>query len=740
MAFNLRSLRAIARKKESQSTTVTRRRLRLECLEIRRLLDTAQFTWISDDNDIWGRNGNWHGEFTPGNQDTAIFTALGDQDTIKLYDTTTVGAILADSGSEKTIDLNGYTLETKQSAGLKVSDMKEGAGLSPGAKLEITNSGGTTKTVTTSQVWVGYDGDVQSIDPHDAELTVSSDKVKIVSSGDLRVGGKNQGTLTLEYGDTEVDDIWLGGGVKDDPKEDVIMADVTVANNATLTADGSILIGTRNGPAAYSTDSKLVSKMKIDTGATVTVPSTKDVWVGDYHRGELTISGGAELKGPPQDVGPDITVGKPVGSPPTPLGKGTLTVEGDGSKLYAKSIDIGADVVRGAVTIDDEAYVEVAVNLQIGQTGTSNADPINRNTLDVTNDAELKVKGNLIVGRFADLVVDDAKMTIDGYTTIVGDLPGYHSRRGYMLLKLGAKVTVPQGIANYGVLQTETTAGLTTLPNGKLDNRGKLIPGSSPGEFKLDGDFSQEDPGVLEIELGGHTIVTEHDVLSVADYDDGYGGDATLGGTLELTLIDGFEPEMDDEFTVLRAAASYGGVYDDFDRIDATDAPLDEGGWAVEKESYDEDSDGWLEVILKVVPANITITSFRADGEDMLVDYTISGGSVAGFDIGIYTSSDGAQLDDELMTQRVDDPDDLSQGDHTVRVVADLDDIDEDYYLGAMVDAAFEVQETDESDGDNIGFFVGGAFFDGNHGVSVHFENCSFARLRNRVVFRHDDS
>jgi hypothetical protein len=85
--------------------------------------------------------------------------------------------------------------------------------------------------------------------------------------------------------------------------------------------------------------------------------------------------------------------------------------------------------------------------------------------------------------------------------------------------------------------------------SANLTNSGTVSPGSSPGTITVNGDYTQEASGTLDIELGGTTPDTEHDQLVVT-------GAATLGGTLNVTLINGFVPELGDTFTIM----TYGSV------------------------------------------------------------------------------------------------------------------------------------------------------------------------------------
>jgi hypothetical protein len=81
--------------------------------------------------------------------------------------------------------------------------------------------------------------------------------------------------------------------------------------------------------------------------------------------------------------------------------------------------------------------------------------------------------------------------------------------------------------------------------NGDLVNQaGKLAPGHSAGLTTISGDYTQQMNGVLEIEVGGLTASSQFDMLVVS-------GSAVLGGTLRISLINGFVPQAGYSFDFL---------------------------------------------------------------------------------------------------------------------------------------------------------------------------------------------
>ncbi len=88
---------------------------------------------------------------------------------------------------------------------------------------------------------------------------------------------------------------------------------------------------------------------------------------------------------------------------------------------------------------------------------------------------------------------------------------------------------------------------------GDVQNSGGTVaPGNSPGTLTVDGNYNQGSSGTLAIEIGGTQAGVDHDVLNVL-------GDASLAGTLSVSLIDGFTPSGGNTFKVLTAS---GGLTD----------------------------------------------------------------------------------------------------------------------------------------------------------------------------------
>jgi len=101
--------------------------------------------------------------------------------------------------------------------------------------------------------------------------------------------------------------------------------------------------------------------------------------------------------------------------------------------------------------------------------------------------------------------------------------------------------------------QGGTCSGSGTV-GGNLNNSGGTVaPGNSPGILTIDGNYTQSNSGTLALEISGLIPGEEHDKLVV-------NGTATLDGTLDVTLINGFTLAGDMLFDVL----DFNSVVNDF--------------------------------------------------------------------------------------------------------------------------------------------------------------------------------
>ncbi len=108
-----------------------------------------------------------------------------------------------------------------------------------------------------------------------------------------------------------------------------------------------------------------------------------------------------------------------------------------------------------------------------------------------------------------------------------------------------------------------TGTGSLEVQGGTLSGAGKLsgdltvltgattAPGTSAGMLKVGGNYTQNAGATLAVEIGGTLPEENFDVLAIT-------GTASLGGTLDVALIDSYTPAINEQFTIL-SASSIGG-------------------------------------------------------------------------------------------------------------------------------------------------------------------------------------
>ena len=199
---------------------------------------------------------------------------------------------------------------------------------------------------------------------------------------------------------------------------------------------------------------------------------------------------------------------------------------------------ISANVSAETITISPKTFDnQGAINLANGGTVTMTV-----NGADYTSSGTINVLGG------GDLTINFSGTT-PTFTNESGGVINIDDPAGSQLIlngdaadtfinAAGAEINGSAGIINNGVTFT---------------NAGTLNPGLSPGVMTIEGDLYQGDSAVLNIELAGTTPGSGHDQLVVT-------GEIQWNGTINVTLIDGFEPQAGDSFAIVNAASTTGDL------------------------------------------------------------------------------------------------------------------------------------------------------------------------------------
>jgi T5SS/PEP-CTERM-associated repeat protein len=242
-----------------------------------------------------------------------------------------------------------------------------------------------------------------------------------------------------------------------------------------------------------------------------------------------------------------------------PDSTGSVHVSGTGSLFRAAGVLVGHAGV-GSLEVTNGGWVDAAeVSLAPLTDATGSATVSGTNSrLSVLTSPGLLIVGSGDTGSLtvtAGGVAEAAEVFIGDGSTAHGDVSvqgaasqligqeeinvGYFGT-GTLTLTGGGKAISP--IIN--VNSQSLVKGIGTL-QGDVTNLGRVAPGLSAGTLNVNGDYTQVgEPSTLAIELAS---VASHDRLVVS-------GVATLGGILQVSLINGFEPSVGQSFTVLTAA------------------------------------------------------------------------------------------------------------------------------------------------------------------------------------------
>ena len=154
------------------------------------------------------------------------------------------------------------------------------------------------------------------------------------------------------------------------------------------------------------------------------------------------------------------------------------------------------------------------------------------------------------LSRFQDVQIDNTA----GGVTLTSNVAvtGAFTNNGGLEILSGNTLTVTSSgtfdNAAAGTLQGEGTLDVSAAT---FTNAGNVNPGASPGILSITGDYVQTSTGALNIEIGGLVAGTDFDQLAIS-------GSATLAGTLNVSLINPFNPSQGNSFQIVNYASNSG--------------------------------------------------------------------------------------------------------------------------------------------------------------------------------------
>jgi hypothetical protein len=152
-------------------------------------------------------------------------------------------------------------------------------------------------------------------------------------------------------------------------------------------------------------------------------------------------------------------------------------------------------------------------------------------------------------------IVSSERLAVSGGTLNLGVAAGDVSSIPEVKLAggtLGGNGTL--NVATTELLAGGVLTGSRTVVGNVNNSAGTVVPGSSPGILTIDGNYTQGALGTLAIEIAGPTPGTQHDQLVVT-------GNATLGGTLRVSLPGGYVPAQGATHSVVEAGGTISGTF-----------------------------------------------------------------------------------------------------------------------------------------------------------------------------------
>lgn len=497
------------------------------------------------------------------------------------------GTFNASAGA--TVALGGASNTTLSGAGTFSASAATLNGVNNNVAINIIDSASTiTGTSTNTGAWISSAGKQVSL--NNASLTGGT----LGGTGTFMASGSNvlNGGVTLSSGTT----LALGGAN---------FSNTTISGGGLVTGTGNFsgatnLSGITNQGTINVTGGTLTLSSVTNSGATYNLSAGVTVNASglSLNGGALTGAGTFNLSGSDSLNGTSnsalVNILGTTALNGTALNSGTFAV-GSGATLTLNGFVVGGNVTTAAtgsiLTTGVSALLGVsnpgAANYSVGGylsvTG-SDWDLGGGNTTAVQNGGSLVISGNgnnaggtLTVNtggvfQAANYTQSSGSTKIDG-TFQIGSLatPGLIDVMGGTFVYSGAAdilgniqsasgLTIDGNSSIFGNVQlgegsrllgNHTISGnFAGTRAATVTNAGVISPGHSPGVDTVNGNYTQTSTGDLEIQLGGISA-NQYDRLIV-------NGIATLGGTLNVTLIDGFTPQLGEVFRIITDQGTLG--------------------------------------------------------------------------------------------------------------------------------------------------------------------------------------
>ncbi len=407
-------------------------------------------------------------------------------------------------------------------------------------------------------------------------------------------------------------------------------------------------------------------------------------------------------------------------------GGDTLTIA-PGITLRGNSGFIGS-ATGGALVNEGTIEVQAGGTLTVQGVANFSAGTLTGGTWEAVANSTIRFLGADVVTNAATVLLDGAGSHIysDGGTTDALAGLATNAATGSLTIQNGANLTTGafgnQGGVTIGAGSTFTAGGNyvtdgSTVVDGSLvatntvtiddsgslggsgtvtadvSNSGRVSPGNSPGILTVNGTYRQTATGALNLEIGGATAGSQYEQLNVS-------AAATLGGTLNVSLVNGFAPGGGQTFNVLTSSAVSGSFATlNFPQFGGAPA------FVVQLTATNLDLVGTTSAAdLAVAPATVAATPAPAiPGQPITVTCTVKNlGTVAAtgnWTDSVYLSADMVLSADDLLLGRVAHTGDVAGlSSYTETLTAALPGvIDGTYHIIVVADSGLQVPDVNRA-------------------------------------------
>ncbi len=466
--------------------------------------------------------------------------------------TLTAGSIYSVDPSQATLltgDLTNKGTVNVGGAATLYADSNAGTiNLTGGGTINLTASNDQIRGYYGNETLVNKDntiqgqGSISTLASFQNQGTVNAN----VSGGTLEINAPttNTGTLqatgggTLSIFATTVNN--AGYTISSDASSHIAIYDSTI-NGGTLDSGGSVI---------HATSNVFLNGVTLTTGSIYSVdPNSATLLTGDLtNRGTVNVGGAAALYA--DNNGGTINL----------TGGGTINLTASNDQIrgfYGNETLVNKDnTIQGQGSISTLASFQnqgtVLANVSGGTLSISNTLTTNSGTFQVNEGSTLQVNGSFTTTGTVNIgAVSDVSPSLfqvlgsNDYVQTSGTTSLW-SAQSTLAVATNQAVNIEGGLLQ----------GIGTV-QGNLINSGTVHPGlgDGPGILTVTGNYTQNSSGSLNIAIGGLTQGSGYSVLSVT-------GLASLSGTLDVSLVNGFSPVTNDIFVILTSGGLSGQFTD----------------------------------------------------------------------------------------------------------------------------------------------------------------------------------